>query len=148
MVKFRPLYEGRFADTLECVFNDLVRKESFVIIRNITANAGSSQDHETLKSTGAYVKPKVAEILPGIIVPSLRPSTWTKTQWRINLPRFIAPPSLLRRVFGSDNHNVALRRHLPAVFNANSHGKQFQVLLHIEEETRRLVIYFYIHNIH
>jgi helicase MOV-10 len=138
VITFNPPYEGHFNDTLELFFNDHRQKERFSIIRQISAIVGSPQDHETLKSKGPYARKKWKKLpLPPT---SRRPPIWTKTQWRVRLPLFDAPKSLIDHAFGVKNRHKSVRtNHLPAGFSEESHGKWFQVLVYIEEEQRRLV---------
>jgi helicase MOV-10 len=142
-ITFNPSYEGHFVDTLELHFHDLHQKNQFSIIRRIEASLGSLEDHEQLKAKAPYHRKKRSFVpLPKVIVPSLRPPTWTKTKWHMSLPSFEPPQDLIRDAFGSKNpRKMLLKNHLPAVFNEHSHGKWFQILLYIEDEQRRSVLF-------
>jgi helicase MOV-10 len=140
LVRFFPAHAGRYQDVLELVFYDVKRMKCFKIIRKLFATVGSKEDHEDLKPIRPYARRKFIPLpLDGLIIRGVRPPTWTPTKWTTRLPPFKAPPALIKAAFSPGASASAIKRFLPASFNANSYGKYFEVLIHIETEQNRLV---------
>jgi helicase MOV-10 len=53
-IKFRQKNRGRYGSRAQILFEDLVSKEKFMIVRPVLAIVGSKNDHETLKPVTPY----------------------------------------------------------------------------------------------
>ncbi|KAF8906751.1 RNA helicase [Gymnopilus junonius] len=135
---FHASFAGYFQDTLELIFFDLDKRTTFPIIRTVEATVGSREDHEQLKAKEPYTRRKIIKFNPtGPIIRSLRPPTWTKTAWKEKLKAFTAPPALIEAAYGPRSQGWSLgavKKFMPSVFNENTYGAWFQVLLYLEEE--------------
>ncbi|KAJ2913799.1 hypothetical protein MD484_g6608, partial [Candolleomyces efflorescens] len=147
LVAFQPSYPGQYEDTLELAFWHTELKRSFVITRRLKAVVGDREDHEQIGAREAYTGPRRVERLQSEdlrIVKSLRPPTWTPTQWKEKLPGYDVPEKVIEAAFGradvARSKTVAkanVRRLMPGVFDVKTYGAWWQVLLHVEEEQVR-----------
>ncbi|KDQ60007.1 hypothetical protein JAAARDRAFT_593478 [Jaapia argillacea MUCL 33604] len=138
LVLFHPSYEGRYEDTVEFLFHDTRGDERFVITRRVTAIVGSEEDYDLLKPSAPYAKPIVRPLEPEeLVIPGLRPPTWSDVRFRNPLPEYPPPKDLIDAAYGRNGWKEVKSRFLPRIFDVISHAKWFQVLLHIEEEKQR-----------
>ncbi|SJL11598.1 uncharacterized protein ARMOST_15004 [Armillaria ostoyae] len=143
LVTFHPSYAGRFEDTLELVFIDIVKRRRFVIQRKISATVGSRVDHEHLAPTAPYTPRKRRNIkLDGPIKRSLRPSTWTPTKWIFKLPQFDVPQNLVQAVYSEKGYlkrsaKQDVKRFMPSSFNITTYARHFQTIIYLDEEGKK-----------
>ena len=139
IITFSPSYEGRHEDTLEIDFLDVRHYQRFSITRQLRATVGSRTDQEVLKPKAPYVRRKSVPLpLDGPIISPLRPPTWTETKWTTSLDQYGAPSNLIKATNNRrDGPKVIAQRFMPSVFNEQTYGRHFQILLWVEEEQRR-----------
>ena len=139
-VVLHPSDQGRYEDMLELVFWHSEKHTTFVITRTVEATIGSREDHELLKPKAPYQRRKFVKVRPvGEIVPSLRPSAWSKTTWVDKLPNFYPPAKLIDAAYGprsvqTQQAMANVKKLMPNAFNLQNYGTWFQNLLYIEEE--------------
>jgi len=139
-VVLHPSDQGRYEDMLELVFWHSEKHTTFVITRTVEATIGSREDHELLKPKAPYQRRKFVKFRPvGEIVPSLRPSAWSKTTWVDKLPNFYPPAKLIDAAYGprsvqTQQAMANVKKLMPNAFNLQNYGTWFQNLLYIEEE--------------
>jgi helicase MOV-10 len=144
-VSFQPSYPGQYEDTLELAFWHVELKRSFVITRRVKAVVGDREDHEQIGGAReAYTGPRRVERLSNTglkIVRSLRPPTWTPTQWKETLPGYDVPARVIEAAFGRVDvarsktaAKANVKSLMPGVFGTNTYGAWWQVLLYVEEE--------------
>ncbi|KAK0191959.1 P-loop containing nucleoside triphosphate hydrolase protein [Armillaria mellea] len=138
-----PSYAGRFDDTLELVFINIVESHQFVIQRKISAIVGSRADHEYLAPESHYTPRKRRNIkLDGPIKRSLRPPTWTPTKWISKLPQFDVPQHLVQAAYTEKGYlkrsaRRDVERFMPSSLNVETYAQHFQTILHLEEEQKK-----------
>ncbi len=133
---------GRFEDRVELIFEDLVLKQRFAITRPVQATVGVKEDHEVLRAKAPYVRPKrrpeepMKEIISGIPPPAL-----AAIKWKVKLPSYPAPRTLLDITYGIGSPKEIVTRVrntlFPDKFESDTYGRTFQVLLWVEEERAR-----------
>ncbi len=144
LVTFHPSYAGRFEDTLELVFINIVNRRRFVIQRKISATVGSRADHEYLAPKAPYTPRKRRNIkLDGPVKRSLRPPTWTPTKWISKLPQFEVPQNLVQAVYTEKGYlkrsaRRDVKRFMPSSLNIETYAQHFQTMLYLEEEQKKL----------
>ncbi|RXW19457.1 hypothetical protein EST38_g6387 [Candolleomyces aberdarensis] len=145
LVAFHPPSDpGQYEDTLELVFWHVELKRSFVITRRVKAAVGDRDDHEQIRARAAYTGPRRVKRLQNErlkIVRSLRLPTWTPTPWKEKLPGYDIPARVIEAAFGrvegarnKTNAKANVKRLMPGVFNVDTYGAWWQVLLYVEEE--------------
>ncbi|KAK0215503.1 P-loop containing nucleoside triphosphate hydrolase protein [Armillaria fumosa] len=143
LVTFHPSYAGRFEDTLELAFVDVVKRRRFVIQRKISATVGSRADHEYLAPKAPYTRRKRRNIkLDGPVKRSLRPPTWTPTKWISKLPQFNVPQHLVQAAYTEKGYlkrsaRRDIKRFMPSSFNIETYAQHFQSMLYLEEEQKK-----------
>jgi helicase MOV-10 len=136
---FKPTHEGRFQEVLELAFHDENKGVEFVITRKLVAIVGCRADHETLKAKRPYVKRRFIPVPEGLpFIRTTRPPFWTPTPWKQKLPLFPAPKALTKVLSKPHVTEHSVRGFLP-VFNEESYGRYFSVLVHVETDQRRSV---------
>ncbi|TRM60446.1 P-loop containing nucleoside triphosphate hydrolase protein [Schizophyllum amplum] len=102
ILTLHPAYVGNFEDTLFVRFVDtMLGGRPFVIARKVHAVIGSRADHEQLRPSAPYVRRQMpAGFFEGAVVPSTRPTVWTRTEWKRGLGGFDAPKELIAAVYG------------------------------------------------
>ncbi|KAJ2936839.1 hypothetical protein H1R20_g242, partial [Candolleomyces eurysporus] len=143
-IAFHPGFPGQYEDTLELGFWHFGLKRSFVITRRVKAVVGDRDDHEQIRAREAYTGPRRVERLQSErlkIVRSLRPPTWTPTLWKEKLPGYDIPARVIEAAFGrievarrKTNAKANVKSLMPGVFNVDTYGAWWQVLLYVEEE--------------
>ncbi|ESK92561.1 rna helicase [Moniliophthora roreri MCA 2997] len=143
LVTFHPSYAGRYEDTLELVFFDINKRQRFVVHRQISATVGDQADHEALQATAPYHRRtrSIPLRIDGPIKRSLRPATWTKTNWQGKLPQFDVPKQLTDILYDRggaprsrrDTFEI-LKTLISPAFTTETYGSRFQLMLHLEEE--------------
>ncbi|CDO71155.1 hypothetical protein BN946_scf184845.g25 [Trametes cinnabarina] len=137
LVTFRQALPGRYQGRLELTFNDGTTRP-FVIIRQLRAVVGNSEDHELLKAAAPYVHRRPAKwysnasTVEGRRPPALDVVKWVKPLLPAPIPPALADALALR----STKAAIAAIRthHLPGTLTAATHTRHFQTLLHIEEQ--------------
>ncbi|EAU82858.2 RNA helicase [Coprinopsis cinerea okayama7 len=126
-IVFHPGYAGKYEDTLELLFWHLDLRRSFVITRRVTATVGDQEDHELLRAKAPYTGPKeTPRFRPDgtKIIPSLRPPTWTKTNWTDRLPEYKVPQKIIDVAFNPKIRNQnAIRNNYYCTWRKNGQGK-------------------------
>jgi helicase MOV-10 len=147
-IQFHPSFDGEYEDVLELIFLDHSARNRFLITRKLCAVVGSEADYKQLKPKAAYIRRKPAPFqFDGPIIRTLRPPTWGPIEWISRLPEFKSPENLIRVAFGSHSGSYtksilqAVNQFLPSSFTVNTYGKHFQVLLYIEDEQMRFVLF-------
>ncbi|KAG7441339.1 RNA helicase [Guyanagaster necrorhizus] len=141
-VTFHPSYAGRFEDTLELVFINIVKRHRFVIQRQVFATVGCRADHEHLAPKAPYTRRKRRNIkLDGPIKRSLRPPTWTPTKFS-KLPQFNVPKNLIQAVYTEKGYvkrsaKQDVKRFMPSSFTISKYAQHFQTMLYLEEEQKK-----------
>lgn len=142
VVSFQPSFEGRHEDILELRFLNVIKKQSFTIIRRLKATVGVSADFEKLKPKAPYVK-KPAPMRPGKVegkVVPPPPPQWTETPWKNHLPWYGIPTEVVEVAY-QQNQKRALHdvrsRYLNQPFNIGTYARWFHIMLWIEEEQER-----------
>jgi len=137
-----PEDEGLYEDVLELIFFDksISPPAGFPITRSLKVNVGSQADHTVLQPTSPYVG-KRRKYVPftGEIRFSTRPLTWTKNNWKDNMPQYNVP-NIIAESTSSPHAHAIVKGILPNDLNMTTYGAYFQVLAHVEEEEQKLVI--------
>ncbi|THV07178.1 P-loop containing nucleoside triphosphate hydrolase protein [Dendrothele bispora CBS 962.96] len=141
VVTFHPSYAGRYEDVIELVFWDRKLRQRFVIHRRVSAIVGDKEDHDLLKPKSPYVRRRRRTPLQidGPVKKSLRPTAWTKTEWKTRLDKYDVPTQVTDVLYkrGIHSRREALERVkglIPSYFTVSSYGKRFQLMLYLEEE--------------
>lgn len=74
-------------------------------------------------------------------MPTSRPPTWSKVRWLVELPEFLVP-EWMKKVLNTENTKKSIaqiRPRMPAVFNLETYGKYWGIILHAEEWQQRYV---------
>ena len=137
---------GQFEDRLELYFTDLTLNEKFAITRPVRAIAGDKDDYELLRARAPYIRPKasrehaITEFLPGVPPPALAEITWV-----VRLDHYDMPSGLKEVAFGKGSSSDIAKRvrnaWLPKTFVGKTYGRQWSIILWIEEERARYVLH-------
>ncbi len=139
IITFHPSYAGRFEDTLELVFFDISQRCRFVIQRKVCATVGDLTDHEQLAPKAPYSQRKRRNIiLDGPVIDRLGPPTWTRPNWKSELPGYKIPRKLVKTLYTPEGNlkRSALqdvKRFMPSSFTTASYAWHFQTLVWLEE---------------
>jgi len=125
---------------LELVFIEFGSWNAFLITRKVFGTIGDPELHDRLRPEQPYTRRRGPPMnFTGKIIPSLRPSQWTRTHWVEKLPKYDVPPYVIEAAFGKKAGNATqnIRRLMPEVLNAQTYGDWFTYLLYVEEEQMR-----------
>ncbi len=146
IVKFIERSIGRYQEQIEFEFKDVRTKKCFVMSQTALAVIGDPILHEELKAKAPYLargqvqREPETNVVDGIKPPALRAISYVTP-----MPRVEIPPRLLVTLNGSSspssrNVQTIQRTFFPPDFNPEKHGKQFKVLMWIEEHRMEYVV--------
>lgn len=128
---------GRYDGHMELHFSLQHTSRRFVIARAVRAVVGDEADREFLKATAPHVQRKWVPWKNGQkYFPGRRPPALDAVPWVRKLKPYLIPPALelsLRDTTQDELTQVVREKHLPRVFDAETHSTHFKVLLWAEE---------------
>ncbi|KAH7910666.1 P-loop containing nucleoside triphosphate hydrolase protein [Hygrophoropsis aurantiaca] len=137
-IDFDPRHEGLHEDTLDLSFKDHRNSEEFSVSRRLRAIVGSQEDHALLHSDRPYIRRR-REHIPwtGPVFSTTRPPIWTPVKWVRAMGKFEIPKAL-------EKYCLTLRaegikgRFMSTDLDLSSYGRNFGVMLHLEEFARKV----------
>lgn len=136
----RILHVGRYTARAVFEFEDIETQEQFSIARSLSAAFGDQTDHELLKPTAPYTKPKLQgqRTKIGRIIWGNRPSHFARHIYKVKLPVYNIPPAL-EAAISIENQNVGAiidrlpAQHVPQMLSRDSYVSSMSTQLWIEE---------------
>ncbi|TFK49277.1 hypothetical protein OE88DRAFT_1646340 [Heliocybe sulcata] len=132
-VQLHATHEGRFSDTLELNFWDVMRQRDFAITRRVHAIIGSKDDHQQLKPRTPYVRSRDCTTLPpsALLAPTGEPPAWLDAN--CNTLGFHIPRGL-KGIALAPGGIEAVRKIMPPSIDISTYGTWFQSLMWVNEE--------------
>jgi helicase MOV-10 len=144
-IQFNPNFDGVFEATLELVFYDNRRSARFVVSRELTAIAGSVEDHRHFEPLDQEInpqRPRPSRQVPPQEVILLSSSGRRRRSNRVpeyELPREVQS-AVDNRERQFDKHAPFLLRALsPRSLNMETYSQYFNALLNVEEGHQQYV---------
>ncbi|KAH7924362.1 RNA helicase [Leucogyrophana mollusca] len=136
-ISVRLPHAGRAEDRLEILFEDIILKQRFVIVRPVTVIIGSRADYELLKPKAPFVpRRRTARQPENDVVPGIKPPSSMAIPYVVTLLKAL-PPTDLVAVLSEQSTSEAIghvqRVFLPKTLDTTTYARHFKALLWVEE---------------
>jgi helicase MOV-10 len=149
-VKFREEYIGHYQDRIEIQLEEKRLKKAFNISRMVYAIVGDPSLREQLKPRQPYIPrirgPREPEtrVIGGVPPPSLQAIPYVSRLPTADIPKHLLSSLAASSTPSTENVQMIQDTYLPKLFDAQSHGRHFNVLVWIEEHKMEYVLVLFL----
>lgn len=147
-VKFQEDYIGHYQDRIEIELKEKRLKKVFSISRMVYAIVGDPLIHERLKPSQPYI-PRIrgprepeTQVIQGVPPPSLQAIPYVSRLPAADIPKHLLSSLAASPTASTENVQMIQDTFLPKLFDAESHGRYFNILVWIEEHKMEYVLIF------